>query len=358
MESSDVVTWASAFWGLVAIALNSMSQPAGAVCGTDADVNFELRSSPIVCVMDSILIIWRFLYYLGNPLHQKHDSWMARIRTARMRLLRFRFQAELNGPSRTGDFADLIKNRHIRLLLYAFTLSQVVKLYGYSGIPWTKAFASLYLASFLVIELLVGWNRPTIDEIIQSTKEEEPIKASGPYSYPFISIAASVVLTLYLATIAAKDTFGQPGESILRWSGLVVPICGAAFCVPVYLYAAHNRERLQQIVLPGFLLILLVALPLFAYFIAPFAERGGLEIMWHGFLNFLMVTAWTGICLIFTSLATKTVRVQGYDQAKKRMERGAAVFFLVLNVVTAIMYYRFSYNPRDTHKSPWTEYLG
>lgn len=336
-----------------------MGQPAGAVCGVDADVNLELRSSPIICAIDSGLIIWRFLYYLMNPLvHQAQDPWMARIRTARIRLLRFRFQDEFSDPSRKGDLVDLVKNRYVRLLVFAVTFSQVVKLYGYSGIPWTKAIASLYLASFLTIELLVTWYRPKIDDMIKSSEREDSISSSGADSLSYISIAASVAFTLYFASVAARDAFGRPEESTLRWSGLVVPISGAAFCVPVYLYSVLERTQFQQIILPGFLLILLIALPLFPYIIAPVIERGSLEIVWQDFFTSLMVVAWTGICLKFASSTTRIVRAVDKEQARKRMEKGSGVFFLVLNAVTAILYYRFSYDPRGTRKASWTDYLG
>lgn len=43
------VLWESLFWGLVPFALNSMQQPAGLICGADADVEFLLRSSPVIC---------------------------------------------------------------------------------------------------------------------------------------------------------------------------------------------------------------------------------------------------------------------------------------------------------------------
>ena len=342
-----------------------MGQPAGAVCGVDAGVNLELRSSPIMCAIDAGLIIWRFLYYLlSPPIHQTQDPWKARIRTARIRLLRFRFQDEFSDPSRKGDLADLLRNRYVRLVVFAVTLSQVVKLYGYSGIPWTKAFASVYLASFLTIELLVTWHRPKIDDLIKSSEKEDPISSSGADSLSYISIAASVAFTLYFASAATRDAFGRPEESTLRWSGLVVPISGAAFCAPVYLYSVLKRDQVverdqfQQVILPGFLLILLIALPLFPYFIAPVIERGSLEIVWHDVFTSLMVVAWTGICLKFTSSATKVVRALDNERDRKRMEKGAGVFFLVLNAVTAFLYYRFSYDPRGTQKASWTDNLG
>jgi hypothetical protein len=271
----------------------------------------------------------------------------------------YSFQDDFDDPSREGDLAVLLKNRYARLTLFAFTLSQMVKLYGYSGIPGTQAVATLYLTSFLIIELLVTRHRPRIDDLARSNSKETPIKSSGSDSLAYISIATSVAVTLYFAAVASRDMFGRPEDSILRWSGLVIPVCGATFCVPMYLYSAVNRADFTQLVRPGFLLIILVGLPLLPYMIAPVIERGGLRAIWHDMLASLVVVVWTGICIKFASATTRIVRTGGgVERARKRMEKGAGLFFVGFNVVTAILYYRFSYNPRGTRKAPWTDYLG
>ncbi|KAF3291174.1 hypothetical protein TWF970_000406 [Orbilia oligospora] len=53
---------ASAFWGLVGLALNVIIQPTGRVCGFHPSVRAQVRSSPIVCVADSICIVTRLLF--------------------------------------------------------------------------------------------------------------------------------------------------------------------------------------------------------------------------------------------------------------------------------------------------------
>ena len=47
---SSPVTWHVAFWALLALALNSMAQPAGRICGHPSRYRIYLASSPIICV--------------------------------------------------------------------------------------------------------------------------------------------------------------------------------------------------------------------------------------------------------------------------------------------------------------------
>ncbi|KAF3309837.1 hypothetical protein TWF173_010542 [Orbilia oligospora] len=77
---------ASAFWGLVGLALNVIIQPTGRVCGFHPSVRAQVRSSPIVCVADSIFTVTRILfnifYYKLSfkkacrlTLHRKKVDW-------------------------------------------------------------------------------------------------------------------------------------------------------------------------------------------------------------------------------------------------------------------------------------------
>jgi hypothetical protein len=62
MEPREV-SWQNAFWSLPPLAINTMMQPSGRVCGFDSSLRTYLRSSPIVCVFDAVFIIIRFITY-------------------------------------------------------------------------------------------------------------------------------------------------------------------------------------------------------------------------------------------------------------------------------------------------------
>ena len=62
-DTANSVSWQSAFWGLVPIALNSMTQPSGKVCGSPAGIGFLLRVSPFMCLFDALIVIVRMVVY-------------------------------------------------------------------------------------------------------------------------------------------------------------------------------------------------------------------------------------------------------------------------------------------------------
>jgi len=67
MASSEI-TWQTAYWSLPPLALNTMMQPSGRVCGFDPALRTYLRSSPIVCIGDTTCIIVRFTIYVRQGL--------------------------------------------------------------------------------------------------------------------------------------------------------------------------------------------------------------------------------------------------------------------------------------------------
>lgn len=58
--SSQPVSWQSAFWPLVACTLNVVIQYTGRVCGAHYCDSYALRSSPLVCIFDTIMMLVKF----------------------------------------------------------------------------------------------------------------------------------------------------------------------------------------------------------------------------------------------------------------------------------------------------------
>ena len=61
------VTWHIVLWVLIALAINSMAQPSGRICGVPSRNRIYLASSPIICVADSVDLIVQAVvskYYL------------------------------------------------------------------------------------------------------------------------------------------------------------------------------------------------------------------------------------------------------------------------------------------------------
>jgi len=99
--SPNTVPWPSLYLALVAFAINSMTQPAGMVCGADADVGFLLKSSPIMCILDASLAFCELLYtYFTTP-------WAERsCQIAHTDVIRRRFHSEIYKDSSTPNSPD------------------------------------------------------------------------------------------------------------------------------------------------------------------------------------------------------------------------------------------------------------
>jgi hypothetical protein len=67
---------------------------------------------------------------------------------------------------------------------------------------------------------------------------------------------------------------------------------------------------------------------------------------------------WGSIGLLYAIETTKVVRQPGKDEQRKKVEQVTAWYFFLLHLITALLYYLFSYDAAGTTKPAWTEYLG
>jgi len=120
-----------------------MSQPSGMVCNIPLKYNFVLRSSPIICLLDAVLVVGRVAWctaVLKSP------------RAALEMIIRCRFQ-DIESDAEENSLASLQKNTLFRLCVFAFgALPQFIKLYTMMGLPWTKVWSSMFLGSFVAVE--------------------------------------------------------------------------------------------------------------------------------------------------------------------------------------------------------------
>jgi hypothetical protein len=63
-STQNQVSWQSAFWPIIACILNVMLQNVGRVCGGHFKDSVALRSSPFVCIADTILMLVEFIWML------------------------------------------------------------------------------------------------------------------------------------------------------------------------------------------------------------------------------------------------------------------------------------------------------
>lgn len=155
MANTNILSWQSAFWAIVPIALNTMSLPSGKTLGFSSTYSFALKSSPIICAASALDSMARLIVYTWNTgsLPAALERWVS---------VRFGDTAE----SEDGSFESLRRNKYFTLCLSALgTLPQAVKIFAARGIPWTQVCCATYLASFCVdgiITLLARRRSPRV----------------------------------------------------------------------------------------------------------------------------------------------------------------------------------------------------
>lgn len=302
----------------------------------------------------------------------------------------------------SSAFDEFRKNTICRLIIFAFSVSQIVKLYAFGGLIWPKVWASMYLASFLVNEILVFVSMPHIhaDEAekkvieyqqlldIASRKStnsqqslEDPVMPHvnsnakwpprGPqpkdmpidhgfFSWPYLSATAGVILNIYCAIKAVSAVFQIYGRHFgqIPSTGLVIFVAGSTlFTIPSSLYAFRIcTKRTNKPFVIG-LLISTTVLPV-AY-ISTSANPGAsaLKPLITNVIVAIMVGVWALIALAWASHIFSPIVDQQRDESE-RIGNGLARYFFVFSVVATVLYYRFSYDPKDTFKPAWTDHLG
>lgn len=339
------VSWFSLFWGILPIALNSMSQPSGKVCDSPAGIGFMLRSSPIICVFDILIMVVRIIY---------HSISRGSIREASQVVIIQRFTFD---DDNSGTFSDFRNNAIFRWISFALMVAQAVKLFVFEGIIWTKVWASMYIGSFLVLEMLVVIPSRWID-ISKAESKLHKVKGSGAGSMPYISVAMGVVFLLWFTVRATTSISKSHGLRIgtLQWTGLVIICFGVLPFVLASLYVFNIKQQRVQVSYYLWLLSIIV-IPACYLLSMLLGELTNLEDTYMTVLTSLMTGVWAMCGLGWAS--TTFGYIPNEDRTfKKRIEVALSWYFLLLHLVSAILYYIYTYDPQGTNKPGWTEQLG
>jgi hypothetical protein len=322
-----------------------MTQPAGMVCGADADVGFLLRGSPIICFADAVLALVQL------ALERYHTS---SFRHAHERLIRRRFQGEIYDglkQSKLNKVNILRSNeQYLRLVVFVLSLAQLIKIFAFEGVVWSKIIAALYLGSFLIIEALVVWPAAKMENI-------KDIKGSESPSVTYTSVALAVAFMLWFASVACKDALGQPHHTLPQWSAIVIGTLGTILAMPALGYSLRHARTWKQLRASAVLLLLVVGAPIGFYFAGQHFQENTPHILVQ-IICAVLSMVWGSIGLLYAIETTKVVRQPGKDEQRKKVEQVTAWYFFLLHLITALLYYLFSYDAAGTTKPAWTEYLG
>ena len=180
-----------------------MAQPAGLVLGTPSKHGYLLRVSPIVCAGDalhSLISLVCYTIYFKSP-------------TAAVDLVTKRRFHE----SEDSEVAKLQQSRGLRLAILLFgALPQILKLYGMNGVPWTRAWGSLYIGSFVVLEPLVftqqksGRNKvASTSGTVNSSDSNRDDRPALEKALSHISIAIGAIIPSYFLASAIHDVISK-----------------------------------------------------------------------------------------------------------------------------------------------------
>lgn len=223
---SSPVPWQSAYYALIPIAMNTMLQPrepSGKICNFDPSLRIYLRSSPIVCVVDSIFILIRFIFYMRHRGPRHSLARAAReIRAARGVINKSNSE---RGNGVRGEASERLLSQEFNgyLLYTVIGVSVVIKLPqlmvfsgGSGAIQWTQTWAWLYFSSWLIVEITywLSW----IDSEGEDINLAE-IQAQDRWIAPFEKGCGIIALLLQLGILATVDMKAIPPDPIIprRW---------------------------------------------------------------------------------------------------------------------------------------------
>jgi hypothetical protein len=375
-EIASQVSWQSAFWGLVPIALNSMVQPSGKVCDAPAGIGHLLQISPVMCLLDVLIFIVRTIAYTV-----KTGTFSA----ANKEIIIERYTVD---DVNSGAFKEFRENTYTRWIVFAFSVPQIVKLFAFQGVLVTQICAAIFLGSFVVIELFVVLPR-AYTSLEAPEASEYNMENAGFNSLPYLTVAASTCFILYAAIQALVSIFEAHGLALdaLQSTGLTILFCGSAAFVPSGLYshflrlkapvsnrvAANStrqeeneapavKQRRQFLALENLLLLLILAVPtayyVLSYLLSPLRRnQHALDPTTGNIVAPIMIGIWATLCLLWASVTFKAVIASG-RATTRRVEIMLSWYFWSLHLVAALLYYKYVYDPKGTVKPAWTEQLG
>ncbi|KAF1826778.1 uncharacterized protein K489DRAFT_429095 [Dissoconium aciculare CBS 342.82] len=340
---SKTVSWSTLFWIIVPIAFNTMTQPGGSVICAIPEVGFALRSSPLICAVDAILLIYQFWQY----------SWEHGVKEARRRLLFVRFKAVSEGGSEYPDITLLRENRGFRYVGFALSLVQYVRLYAFSGCTAIQVVATTYLVSFILIEALTLGSRGATRI---PPPQVESLRCFGRMDRPYTFIPPATIFAIHIATSPFEEAINQSLQSAVYWYGQLVFMVVAMSIIQDLLSSATQSDAWEEY--EPLLLVPVIICPNPGHIVLHIISA--VLSVSNAFRHFILVavpTIWAFFYSLLFSSAFLT-RKSAKTRVKGRVEQSASWGFVVLHLAAAFLWHKYSYNPEGTFAPAWTDFLG
>ena len=385
-SSPSPVSWQSACLGLAPLALNAMTQPSSLDAPfSQSSLLFASRSSPFVCLADALGIITSLVIHVLRGKPPRQAALLVNWQRARHRL-----------GEDVEELEDIPAEKHpwgFVILLVAAVL-QAAKIIGFKGVFWTKAWAIVYLSSYVVIAgvgflapkdwrdrppncrsylnfkalsqvllwaalaahlVCCGW---ILDRIIVGESTPELIS----FWYAYVPLVVQGLTTTLLALMLA---------ALITLVLLVLLSCLAGIvdqCVnPFHGEISWNFSRPVDVVrIP---LIILVGIGEFCLFW--YLDEMLIGLLWkhdmleasvfftfaRGSINLLLLIGLFWLTKGLLALLAVWIPLLGRFNSLAN-SHGYLVVFVCWNFIQALLYYRLRYDSKGTIKPPWTDYLG
>jgi len=146
------VTWHVIVWILISLAINSMAQPSGHICGAAYRYRLYLSSSPIFCAVDALSAIIRLI---ATSICFRISPQKACCLVSVSRFEEYIPSTQSAPPPPPKPRPGPMSNSWPRYLFFIMgTLPASIKLASFTGNPWTKAWGFMFPSSFIIIELI------------------------------------------------------------------------------------------------------------------------------------------------------------------------------------------------------------
>ena len=351
--SANPVSWQTVFWGLTAIALNTMCQPSGEVLGLPVQYNFVLRISPFVCLVNSLDLIMLYVHFCLKT---------KGLITAARSLVSYRVKGTEDWNE--NSFAALRNNTYFRVLLFVLgALPQITKICAFKGVPMSQFYMACFLSSFVLDEFVLFVGRgeePRRPARRRDTGDEglSGIARGFQTAVRNLSIGISVFITLSNNSASLLELCYFYSSDKTWPFAVFIGISGAAYLFST-LFLPNPRLLRSLGLYTGAMSVsfsVAISLPVIATTmwsmdteLRPASQP--LRPLFDGL-----------VCGVGAGLMWLLVYIQIARRYEPRYEStiklGLGSYFLLLYLFSALLGYAFIYDPTYTYKPKWVDVLG
>lgn len=339
------VTGLGMFWALLAIAANTMDQPTGRICDAPAHINFMLRISPIECVLDTVLMIGRLLYYRFTEGTYQRSANIVIVQ-------RWFFEDD-----EQSHLPHLYRGTWARWLLSGLAASQAVKVFTSGNSIWTRLWVAFYVAHWLCGEVVLGLKR-RLEPEERDCAEPHRFHSNKAYNTPYFAVTTSALFPLYFGALGAaglaKTKFNYE-MSCLQCVGLVVLVFGCLPFLIASIYAVYiERTPSRAAVISSVALILFGGLYSIPWGIK---TASSMKETHATAATVTLVVGWSSLGF-WWAIWTLRPLLEKDRKYTRRIEAWLAWWLVLIHVASACLYYTCAYKTQGKTRPSWTWFLG